>query len=62
MTAAEAKAVIAHHLGTSTEFEEIPDGNGEGAWAQLVSLMEGKKSSSKSRVVIVEGDVLPQGE
>jgi hypothetical protein len=62
LTPAEGKAVIAHHLGTADQFEELPNGHADGAWAHLVSLMEGKDPKSKSRVVIIEGDVLPEGK
>lgn len=60
LSASQAKAVLAHHLGESVDdFEELPQD--EGTWAHLVSLWKGQAQRPKARVVIIEGGVSPQG-
>lgn len=64
LSAAQAKAVLAHHLGENIgDFEEIP--SDEGLWSHLIGMWGDEKvvgEKDKARVVILEGGVLPQGE
>ncbi|WVQ80650.1 hypothetical protein IAT38_002755 [Cryptococcus sp. DSM 104549] len=62
LSAEQAKAVLAHHLGQDlADFEEIPQD--EGLWAHLMGMWEGVEGG-KAKVVVVDGgveaqDVLP---
>jgi len=64
LSADQAKAVLAHHLGQPIDdFEEIP--SDEGLWTHLMGMWSGEKvlgAEEKARVVIIEGGVMPQGE
>ena len=57
LTADQAKAVLAHHMGDAlSDFDEIPAN--EGMWGHLMGLWE--KEEREGRVVIVDGGVSPQ--
>jgi hypothetical protein len=64
LSADQAKAVLAHHLGqTIDDFDEIP--SDEGLWTHLMGMWNGEKvlgEGEKARVVIIEGGVMPQGQ
>lgn len=61
LSASQAKAVLAHHLGESADdFEEIPQD--ESMWRHLLGVWSGQKEErTKARVVIIEGGVSAQG-
>ena len=65
LTAAQANAVLSHHLGEQIgDFEEIP--SDESLWGHLMHMWGGSESSgdggkAKAKVVIVEGGVMAQG-
>lgn len=63
LSADQAKAVLAHHLGDTIEdFDEIPAD--ESLWSHLMGMWAGEKvvgQGDKPRVVIIEGGVMPQG-
>lgn len=63
LTADQAKAVLAHHLGdTIGDFEEIPAD--ESLWNHLIGMWQGEKvlgEGQKPRIVIIEGGVESQG-
>lgn len=64
LSADQAKAVLAHHLGEPIgDFDEIP--SDEGLWSHLIGMWDRESvlgEKEKARVVILEGGVLPQGE
>lgn len=61
LSADQAKAVLAHHLGeVIDDFEEIP--SDEGLWGHLMGMWRGEKGVGKARVVVIDGGVLPQGK
>ena len=64
LSADQAKAVLAHHLGENIgDFDEIP--NDEGLWAHLMGMWDGHSEGGverKARVVIIDGGVEAQGK
>ena len=61
LSADQAKAVLAHHLGQQIDvFEKIPQD--EGSWAHLMTMWKGESEGQKAKVVVIEGGVTPQGE
>jgi hypothetical protein len=63
LSADQAKAVLAHHLGENIgDFDEIP--NDEGMWGHLMGMWGDKmdEAEMKARVVIIDGGVEAQGE
>lgn len=61
LTAAQAKAVLSHHLSEPIgDFEEIPQD--EGLWSHLLHVWSGEDEvGSKPRIVIIDGGVSAQG-
>ena len=63
LSADQAKAVLAHHLGENIgDFDEIP--NGEGMWGHLMGMWNDKVEGAerRARVVIIDGGVEAQGK
>jgi hypothetical protein len=63
LSADQAKAVLAHHLGENIgDFDEIP--NDEGMWGHLMGMWNDKMDGAerKARVVIIDGGVDAQGK
>lgn len=63
LSADQAKAVLAHHLGENIgDFDEIP--NDEGMWGHLMGMWNDKSEGveRKARVVIIDGGVEAQGK
>jgi len=63
LSADQAKAVLAHHLGENIgDFDEIP--NDEGMWGHLMGMWNDKVEGAerKARVVIIDGGVEAQGK
>jgi len=64
LSADQAKAVLAHHLGGNIgDFDEIP--NDEGLWGHLMGMWNDKNEGGverKARVVIIDGGVEAQGK
>ena len=61
LSPAQAKAVLAHHLGETIDvFEEIPAD--EGLWGHLIGMWKGENEGGKAKVVVIEGGISPQGE
>ncbi|OCF36837.1 hypothetical protein I316_01433 [Kwoniella heveanensis BCC8398] len=59
LSAAQAKAVLSHHLGEGLgDFDEIP--SDEGMWSHLMHMWNGEKGEEKARIVVLDGGVLPQ--
>ncbi|ORY33980.1 hypothetical protein BCR39DRAFT_491169 [Naematelia encephala] len=60
LSASQAKAVLAHHLGENIgDFEEIPQD--ESLWGHLVSMWSGNEDADRrARVVVIEGGVMSQ--
>jgi hypothetical protein len=60
LTSAQAKAVLAHHLGEQiADFDEVPQD--EGMWGHLMHMWGMEKESGKPRVVVIDGGVSSQG-
>ena len=61
LSPAQAKAVLAHHLGETIDaFEEIPAD--ETLWGHLIGMWKGEREGGKPKVVVIEGGISPQGE
>ncbi|WVQ99413.1 hypothetical protein IAU59_006546 [Kwoniella sp. CBS 9459] len=59
LSAAQAKAVLSHHLGEGLgAFDEIP--SDEGMWSHLMSMWNGEQEGEKARMVVLDGGVTPQ--
>ncbi|CAD6564764.1 MAG: hypothetical protein TREMPRED_000268 [Tremellales sp. Tagirdzhanova-0007] len=59
LSPAQAKAVLAHHLGETIDvFEEIPAD--EGLWGHLIGMWKGENEGGKAKVVVIEGGISPQ--
>jgi len=61
LSADQAKAVLAHHLGEGIDgYEEIPAD--EALWGHLMGMSGAQREGGKARVVVIEGGVSPQGK
>lgn len=61
LTAPQANAVLAHHLGVA-QYEHMPVSNGDQTWQRLLTVQDGAASGAKVVVVLECGRAECQGE